>query len=123
MNRPSFSIGIEEEYQTIDPETRDLRSHVQRDLAEGKLLLKERVKPEMHQSVIEVGPASARTSARPAQNIGSCAARSSGSPREHGMRAGGRRHAPFLRLGDQEIYPDERYASSSRTCSWSRAPT
>ena len=28
MNRPSLSIGIEEEYQTIDPETRDLRSHI-----------------------------------------------------------------------------------------------
>jgi len=28
MNRPSFSIGIEEEYQTIDPVTRDLRSHI-----------------------------------------------------------------------------------------------
>ena len=26
--RPSFSLGIEEEYQTIDPETRDLRSHI-----------------------------------------------------------------------------------------------
>ena len=29
MKRPSLSIGIEEEYQTIDPETRDLRSHIQ----------------------------------------------------------------------------------------------
>ena len=28
MERPSLSIGIEEEYQTIDPETRDLRSHI-----------------------------------------------------------------------------------------------
>ena len=26
--RPSFTIGIEEEYQTIDPVTRDLRSHI-----------------------------------------------------------------------------------------------
>jgi len=26
--RPSFTIGIEEEYQTIDPITRDLRSHI-----------------------------------------------------------------------------------------------
>ena len=26
--RPSFSLGIEEEYQTIDPVTRDLRSHI-----------------------------------------------------------------------------------------------
>ena len=32
MSRPSFSIGIEEEYQTIDPETRDLRSHIQSEI-------------------------------------------------------------------------------------------
>ena len=53
---PSFSIGIEEEYQTIDPETRDLRSHIAAEIIEkGRRTLQERVKPEMHQSVIEVG--------------------------------------------------------------------
>ena len=51
-----FTLGIEEEYQTIDPETRDLRSHIATEmLAQGKLRLEERVKAEMHQSVIEVG--------------------------------------------------------------------
>src|ERR1700679_3966308 len=54
--KPTFTIGIEEEYQTIDPETRDLRSHINAELLEkGKLLLQERVKAEMHQSVVEVG--------------------------------------------------------------------
>src|ERR1700736_6986655 len=54
--RPSFTIGIEEEYQTIDPETRDLRSHIDMEIiSKSKTLLREAVKPEMHQSVIEVG--------------------------------------------------------------------
>src|SRR5690349_22290615 len=54
--RPSLTIGIEEEYQTIDPETRDLRSHIDTEImSQGKLLLKEQVKAEMHQSVVEVG--------------------------------------------------------------------
>ena len=53
--RPAFTLGVEEEFQIIDPDTRELRSHVQEILEEGKLLLKERVKPEMHQSVIEIG--------------------------------------------------------------------
>jgi carboxylate-amine ligase len=53
---PIFTIGIEEEYQTVDPATGDLRSHIQAELLQkGKLLLQERVKAEMHQSVIEVG--------------------------------------------------------------------
>jgi hypothetical protein len=39
----TFTIGIEEEFQIIDPETRELRSHIQQILADGKVLLKERV--------------------------------------------------------------------------------
>ena len=50
-----FTLGIEEEFQIIDPETRELRSHVEKILEDGKVLLKENVKAEMHQSVIELG--------------------------------------------------------------------
>src|SRR5262249_5285521 len=50
-----FTSGIEEEYQIIDPQTRELRSRVNEILDEGRLLLGEQVKPEMHQSMIEVG--------------------------------------------------------------------
>lgn len=52
----NFTLGIEEEFQIIDPETRDLRSHVQQILEEGKMILLERnFKSEMHQSVVEMG--------------------------------------------------------------------
>ncbi|MEZ5418187.1 MAG: glutamate-cysteine ligase family protein [Vicinamibacterales bacterium] len=38
--KPSFSIGIEEEYQTVDPETYDLRSHIRTELmAQGRRVL------------------------------------------------------------------------------------
>jgi len=50
-----FTLGIEEEFQIVDPHTRELRSHVSEILEEGKMLLGERVKPEMIQSMIEVG--------------------------------------------------------------------
>jgi len=50
-----FTLGIEEACQIIDPETRELRSHIQEILAGGKMLLKEQVKAEMHQSVVELG--------------------------------------------------------------------
>src|SRR5437899_9333329 len=54
--KPTFTLGIEEEYQTVDPETRDLRSHIHAEILEkGKMILQERVKAEMHQSVVEVG--------------------------------------------------------------------
>src|SRR5216110_798903 len=54
-NEHVFTIGIEEEFQIVDPETRELRSHIQEILAQGKTILKEQVKPEMHQSVVELG--------------------------------------------------------------------
>ena len=55
LNLPPFTIGIEEEFQVIDPETRQLRSHMHQIVEGGKTILKEQVKSEMHQSVVEVG--------------------------------------------------------------------
>lgn len=50
-----YTLGIEEEFAIIDPETRELRSHIQEILEGGKVMLKEQIKPEMHQSVVELG--------------------------------------------------------------------
>ena len=50
-----FTLGIEEEFQIIDPQTRELRSHMHQIIEHGKVTLKEQVKAEMHQSVVEVG--------------------------------------------------------------------
>ena len=52
---PLFTLGIEEEFQTIDPETRELRSHMSKIVEGGQITLHERVKEEMHQAVVEVG--------------------------------------------------------------------
>jgi carboxylate-amine ligase len=50
-----FTLGIEEEFMIVDPVTRELKSHIQKILEDGTIILKEQLKPEMHQSVIEVG--------------------------------------------------------------------
>jgi carboxylate-amine ligase len=55
MKNHTFTLGIEEEFAIIDPETRELRSHIQEILEGGKITLKEQIKPEMHQSVVELG--------------------------------------------------------------------
>ena len=110
MNRPSLSIGIEEEYQTIDPETRDLRSHIQSEiLPKAKLALKEAVKPEMHQSVIEVGTRVCKDIKEARENIQSLRREVITLASEHDMLlAAGSTH-PFSDWKLQEIYPDERY--------------
>ncbi len=53
--QPSFTLGIEEEFQVVDPKTRELRSHIQEMFAEGEKRLKDEIKREMHEAVIEVG--------------------------------------------------------------------
>src|SRR3982750_983714 len=60
MKAPSLTLGIEEEYQIIDPETRELKSYIPEILAGDKLVLDE-VKPELHQSMIEIGSRVCRT--------------------------------------------------------------
>ena len=50
-----FTIGIEEEYMVLDPVTRELKSHQQQIVQEGQKLIKDKVKAEMHQAVVEVG--------------------------------------------------------------------
>jgi carboxylate-amine ligase len=60
MKAPSLTLGIEEEYQIIDPETRELKSYITEILAGDKLMLDE-VKPELHQSMIEIGSRVCRT--------------------------------------------------------------
>ena len=64
-----FTIGIEEEFQIIDPTTRDLRSRVNEILEEGRMILGEQIKPEMHQSMVEVGTWSVVTSRRPKTDV------------------------------------------------------
>ncbi len=55
MSLPEFTIGIEEEYQIIHPETRELTSYIQEFLDMGRVVLKDQIKPEFLQSQVEVG--------------------------------------------------------------------
>lgn len=50
-----FTLGIEEEYMVLDPITKELKSHEQKIVIEGQKIIKDKVKAEMHQAVVEVG--------------------------------------------------------------------
>jgi glutamate---cysteine ligase / carboxylate-amine ligase len=49
-----FTLGIEEEFQIVDPSTRELKSHIEEMLIAGAHL-GDQIKPELHRSVVEVG--------------------------------------------------------------------
>lgn len=107
---PSLSIGIEEEYQTVDPSTRDLKSHIHAEIVQkGKSLLAERVKPEMHQSVVEIGTGVCRNIQEAKSEIRDIRRQIVALAKENGLRlAAGGTH-PFAEWRQQEIYPDDRY--------------
>src|SRR5271154_6800346 len=108
--RPSFTIGIEEEYQTIDPVTRDLRSHIESEIIEkGKTQLHEMVKPEMHQSVVEVGTGICANISEAREEVRKLRFAIIQLARDNGLRLGASGTHPFADWRKQAIYPDERY--------------
>jgi glutamate---cysteine ligase / carboxylate-amine ligase len=108
--RPTFTIGIEEEYQTIDPVTRDLRSHIQAELLEkGKVLLQERVKAEMHQSVVEVGTGVCKDIKEAGVEVKKLRRDIIRLAKENGLKLASVATHPFADWRTQEIHPDERY--------------
>ena len=54
MKAPSLTLGIEEEYQIIDPTTRELKSYIT-EILNGDHMILDEVKPELHQSMVEIG--------------------------------------------------------------------
>ncbi len=108
--RPSFTLGIEEEYQTIDPETRDLRSHIDAEIiAQGKTLLKEAVKAEMHQSVVEVGTGICKDIEHAARELKCLRSEICELAKKNDLRLAAAGTHPFADWRKQDIYPDERY--------------
>jgi carboxylate-amine ligase len=51
----AFTIGVEEEFQIVDPDSGELRSHVSELLNASGHALGDQIKRELHQSIVEVG--------------------------------------------------------------------
>jgi glutamate---cysteine ligase / carboxylate-amine ligase len=103
-----FTIGVEEEFQIVDPTSCELRSHVT-ELMAASAELGEQVKPEMHQSIIEIGT-------KICQNVSELDAdmrRTRGelvrAAESRGMQVAAAGTHPFSKWIDQVISPGERY--------------
>jgi carboxylate-amine ligase len=106
-----FTLGIEEEFQIIDPETRELRSHIQEILADGKILLKEHVKPEMHQSVVELGTEICGDTTCAREQVIKLRSELANVAAQSGLKIASAGTHPFSHWMDQLITMDERYAT------------
>ncbi len=104
-----FTIGIEEEFQIIDPETRELRSRVNEMLEEGRMILGEQIKTEMHQSMVEVGTNICHNVQEARADV--CRLRRTLNELAHnnGLRVAAASTHPFSHWADQHITDNERY--------------
>jgi carboxylate-amine ligase len=104
-----FTIGIEEEFQIIDPQTRELRSRVNEILEEGQMLLGEQVKPEMHQSMIEVGTGICRDVKEARQDVIKLRRAIAELAHRKGLAIVAASTHPISHWADQRITENERY--------------
>ncbi|HEX8774830.1 MAG TPA: carboxylate-amine ligase [Pyrinomonadaceae bacterium] len=104
-----YTLGIEEEFQIVDPKTRELRSHVSEFLEEGKMILGEQIKPEMIQSMIEVGTGICHNIQEARADISRLRGIISGLARKTGLEIVAASTHPISRWQDQKIFDDERY--------------
>jgi glutamate---cysteine ligase / carboxylate-amine ligase len=109
MKEHTFTLGIEEEFAIIDPETRELRSHIQEILEDGKVVLKEQIKPEMHQSVVELGTEICPSIVDARQHVIDLRSRLAELAGRSGLKIASVGTHPFSHWRDQLITQGERY--------------
>lgn len=108
MHAPSLTLGVEEEYQIVDPETRELRSYITQILKDGEVTVKD-IKPELHQSVVEVGSCVCETAGEVRREISRLRSDVSDLAGEAGLKIMASGTHPFSSWLDQQITPLERY--------------
>src|SRR4026209_1715192 len=108
MKPPSLTIGIEEEYQIIDPESRELRSYITEILKDESLVMGE-IKPELHQSMVEVGTKVCRAPSEVRAELVRLRCLVMELAARKGLKVAAAGSHPFSSWMDQEITPLERY--------------
>src|SRR5436309_6347834 len=104
-----FTLGIGEEFQLIDPKSRALRSHVQQLLAEGQVTFKDQLKPELHQSVIEIGTPICEDIKHARTEVRRLRRELAALARRKRLRIAASGTHPFSHWKDQKITPNPRY--------------
>lgn len=109
MNVKELTIGIEEEYQIIDAETRELTSFISEILDEGAMLFRDQVKPEFMQSQVETGSQVCRNIKEARQEIRRLRGMVIDVAERHNRKIVAAGTHPFSRWEDQLITDKDRY--------------
>ena len=108
MEHP-FTLGVEEEFQIVDPETWQLRSHVSELLASTAATFGDQFKRELHQSIVEVGTKICSNVAELAEEIIRCRRGLADAAERVGLRVAAAGTHPFSSWTEQVLSQGERY--------------
>ena len=106
---PVFTIGVEEEFQIVDPETWELRSHVSELLASSAATFGDQIKRELHQSIVEVGTKICANVDELATEVIRSRRGLADAAERVGLRVAAAGTHPFSSWIDQRLSPGERY--------------
>ena len=104
-----FTIGVEEEFQILDPQTRALRSRVGRILPVARAEVGKDVTNELYLSQIEIGTPVCRTLAEVRAELGRLRRGVIDAAEKAGARIAAAGTHPFSHWMDQPITPKPRY--------------
>src|SRR5882672_9672766 len=105
----AFTVGVEEEFQIVDPTTWELRSHVSELLASSAPAFGDQIKPGLHQSIVEVGTKICQSIEELAEEIIRIRRDLSDAAERVGLRVAAAGTHPFSNWMDQVLSPGERY--------------
>lgn len=111
-NGLKFTLGVEEEYQIIDPETRELRNYISQMVEASTALDEIELQPELHQSVVEVATRICEDIHAVRREVVRNRRIASEIARRVGVRIAAASTHPFSSWKDQEISTKERYVQS-----------
>ena len=109
LGMEKFTIGVEEEYMVIDPVTRELKSHDQKIVEIAGEIIKDSVKAEMHQAVVEVGTGICKDVQEAHEDIRRLRRTVSEVAKGLGLKIGAAGTHPFSHWSTQMITPNPRY--------------
>jgi carboxylate-amine ligase len=106
-----FTLGVEEEFQIVDPQSGELRSHVSQLLASSASVLGDQIKRELHQSIVEVGTKICADVSELRGEILRIRRDLAGSAERVGLAVAAAGTHPFAHWEDQVLSPGVRYDS------------
>src|SRR5262245_9032852 len=106
-----FTLGVEEEFQIVDPQSGELRSHVSELLTSGAPVLGDQIKRELHQSIVEVGTRICANVNELRDEIFRTRRELSSAAERVGLAVAAAGTHPFSRWEDQVLSPGVRYDS------------